>query len=205
MIFVTVYSYVLQVIIFIDCEGTPVQEFSALAMDTRDNVVIAAYHRYAYCPPDKDKWARKHIHGLEPKLLKEFGFSCENELFEDVNIWLSTFPNIETIYANNPLKERRFLKLPIQDIGLPIWSERIGNPYHRIPNNLKNDGDYLFMELNVYCDPDFHGQFSHHLITNPNNVNHMAKASETYHCSLCDVTELFLFYREHSAHRACFQ
>ena len=184
-------------------EGTPVQELSALAMDVRDNVVIAAYHEYAYCPPHKDRWARRHIHGLDPDLLKKHGFSHEDDLFEDFRKWLTSFPKIQTIYANNPTKERRALKLDILDIGLPVWAERRLGSYHRVPNALKEDGDYLFMELEVCCHPDFHSLFEYTPMTDPSNINQVAKASGIYHCALCDVAELFLFYRMLNPDREC--
>ena len=180
------------------------QELSALVMDVRDNVVIAAYHEHAYCPPHKDQWARKHIHGLDPDLLKQHGFKCDDELFEDFHKWLTAFPKIQAYFANNPTKEKQALKLEIQDIGLPVWSERRKQRYHRIPNALKEDGDYLFMEHDVCCHPDFHSKFQYTPVTKPYSENQIAKASETYHCSLSDVTELFLFYRDHYPVNQCF-
>ena len=84
-----------------------------------------------------------------------------------------------------------------------MWSERKKERYHRIPNALKEDGDYLFMELDVCCYPEFHRLFEYTPLTNPHSDNQIAKATETYHCSLCDVAELFLFYRQHNPVYEC--
>ena len=181
---------------FIDMEGTPVQELSAVAMDMSDKVAIDIYHKYAYCPPHKDKWARRHIHGLDPFLLKEYGFRCEDELLEDFRKWLSQFPNINTMYANNPTKEKSYLKMDIKDIGLPVWSERVKHRYHKIPNALKEDNDCIFMQLGVYCHLDIHSKFCYSPPPLTDSANHLAKANSSFHCSLCDVSELYLYYRQ---------
>ena len=95
---------------FIDMEGTPVQELSALMMDITQRRVIAAYHKHAYCSPTIDRWARYHIHGLDPSILKDIGFTCEDQLISDFKIWYQTFSQIESIYGNNPAKESNYYR-----------------------------------------------------------------------------------------------
>ena len=68
-----------QVILFFDAEGIPIQELSALVMDISKCCIIAVYHEHAYCPPNIDRWARYHVHGLNPSLLKRIGFVNEEK------------------------------------------------------------------------------------------------------------------------------
>ena len=44
-------------------EGSPVQELNALAIDTKSNIILDAFHDYGD-HNDSDKFARVHIHGL---------------------------------------------------------------------------------------------------------------------------------------------
>ena len=178
---------------FIDMEGTPVQELSALMMDIKQECIIAAYHRHAYCSPTMDRWCRSNIHGLDPDVLKEIGFPNEDELFNDFKIWFQKFTHVEKAYANNPRKETRFLSIPVTDIELPVWSERVKFMYHNIPNRFKEDNQSLFMNINIICNTKYHGLFS------PSRVRcrtpcQVAKSKASHHCSLADVSELFLYY-----------
>ena len=59
-----------QSIIFVDMEGTPVQELSAIEVDTtqRKKRVLDVFHAYGNYSAG-DHFARDHIHGLSEKFL----------------------------------------------------------------------------------------------------------------------------------------
>ena len=90
-----------------DCEGEPVQELSAIAMNNWTYQIVSVYHQHANCNPNVDQWARKHIHGLNLKYLQDYGFSCESALLIDFKRWLAAF-NVIRIFCNNPGKEKKF-------------------------------------------------------------------------------------------------
>ena len=81
------------------------------------------------------------------------------------------------------------------DIGLPVWSERVKRPYHIIPNRLKEDNEVLFMDINVVCDTRYHNSFSSPPHWKRNTPCQVAKSKCSFHCSLADVSEMYLFYR----------
>lgn len=176
-------------------EGTPVQELSALAMSTTDCVVINGYHNYAYCSINEDKWSRNHVHGLDPHMLQEYGFSNEQDLIKNFLVWYHSFPNIVKTFSNDPSKEAKLLHIEIEDIRLPVWSERIKHRYHKLPNSFKEDSDCIFMELDLCCDREMHRLYSKPLNVKFNTLCQRARWNAGYHCSLADVCEMFLFYR----------
>ena len=75
-------------IIFIDMEGTSVQELSAIQMNAETQQIIDVYHAHA-CSSHLDSWARKHIHGLNPVFLSKNGFPNEDSLIANFKQWLS--------------------------------------------------------------------------------------------------------------------
>ena len=54
-------------------------------------------------------------------------------------------------YENNPMEESKVLSIPITDIQLPIWSERIKSEYHIIPLRFKQTNESMFMNIDVRC------------------------------------------------------
>jgi hypothetical protein len=168
-----------------DCEGEPVQELSAIAMNNWTYQIVSVYHQHANCDPNVDQWARKHIHGLNLKYLQDYGFSCESALLIDFKRWLAAF-NVIRIFCNNPGKERKvFPNLIIDDILLPPWDSRVNQHYHEVTKRFK---DLCVPILSVRCSSYVHNQcfFPPYLNT--------AKVLYGYHCSLYDSYQLYLFY-----------
>lgn len=180
----TKYFHLFQVKIFMDSEGIPIQELSALVVSGKN--IVNSYHNYAWCPPNKDIWSRKNIHGLNPNFLYHNGFPNETILIQDFRKWLSLF-NVDKIYVNGFSKHEQIkLDVSIIDIGLPEWSERIKHDYHNIPNSCK--------KLN---HSEAHNCYvSSGNISKCNTPSQQAKISHGWHCSLMDVYELYLFYLE---------
>ena len=89
-----------------DCEGEPVQELSAIAMDSCSYQIVSVYHQHAKCDPNADSWARKHIHGLNQQYLQDYGFSNECALLIDFKRWLAAF-NVVSTFCNDPTKEKK--------------------------------------------------------------------------------------------------
>ena len=103
--------------IYVDSEGEPIQEFSALYVnnDTCDIVDVFHYHvKYPFnC--DFDWKARRCVHGLDLKFLSQHGISDIEELKLSFSKWLETHP-YHAIFAHEPRKEREFLNFPIQNV-----------------------------------------------------------------------------------------
>ena len=70
-------------IIFIDLEGTPIQEASALEMDFETREIVDAFHKHARCNNDDDVWARKNVHGLNLTFLNKYGLDSSSELIKE--------------------------------------------------------------------------------------------------------------------------
>lgn len=177
-------------------EGTPVQELSCIAMNYETQNVIRVYHNFAYCPKYLDKWARRHIHGLDTSVFSSIAFENEDALCKDFKEWTSSFSNIVEMYANCPRKENTLLGLDIKDIGLPVWSERVKHKYHNVPNMLKERNESFFMGFDECCHSMYHRLYRPSYKVFLHTPCQIAKWQSGYHCSLADSFELFLYYCE---------
>ena len=179
-------------IIFVDSEGGPIQELSAIAMSPSKNTIVNIYHNFGFCSSDTDVWARKHIHGLDPEILIDIAFPNESLLIKDFKTWLSQF-HVINAYGNNTFRESCKLNLSITDIGLPLWSERVKHNYHKIPNQYKLYNEpFNFLA----CDSERHRLYVRPNVSLCRTLCQKAKALHGWHCSLADVFELYLFYCE---------
>lgn len=181
--------------IFIDCEGDPIQEFSAIYVNEKTHDICDVFHYYVKYPSsmtfDGDKFARFHIHGLNLDYLSSHGLESEDELRVLFIKWLKKWPSSSCIYAHAPFKEKTFLNISVQDVSLPSWKERC---------DLQSHQTALFMKvnhvpiLNVVCKA--HTSFKGWKAKRPYcmNATDVAKCNFLFHCSLYDCIECFLFY-----------
>ena len=180
-------------IIFIDSEGSPIQELSAIAMDVVTGHIVDVYHHFAYCPTERDWWARRHVHGLNPLYLQHIGFESEPALVQDFRCWLRRF-NVLKVIGNDARTEAEKLNLRIYDIGLPEWSVRVLHMYHKIPNVLKTQN--ISFNCNARCHSDYHSYYLQPTVDFKLPPNQLARVEHGYHCSLADVFELYYYYCE---------
>ena len=176
-------------IIFVDSEGIPTQELSAIEMDYNTREIVDVYHAYAYTD-ELDWYARNHVHGLSLDYLKKYGHPCTEALHVDFKNWLRP-KNVIMIYANDPNKESRDLNLNICDIGLDKWLTRSTKPYHSVA--------LCFKRLNIpilgtCCSAVAHSMYRGLANKRLNNCTDSAKEHHGYHCSLYDCYELYLCY-----------
>ena len=103
--------------IIIDCEGDPVQEFSALYVNFSNGVIADVFHRHVKYPfpCDRDYFSRRHVHGLDRNFLQIQGLRDEPELVSVFHEWLTTHP-YDNIYAHAPHKEAKLLSLSVRDV-----------------------------------------------------------------------------------------
>ena len=175
-------------IIFVDIEGDPAQELSAIAMnaDTRD--ITDVYHAYAYTD-QPDDWSRNHVHGLNKTFLKENGFPDQVTLVSDFKRWLRG-KDILATFANNPGKEIQTLNLPVKDIGLPKWIDRIHNISHKTALAFKRKSVPVH---NTICNSEAHSKFRYYPFYRYTVAEHY-KRDFGHHCSLYDAFSLYLHY-----------
>ena len=65
-------------IIFIDSEGEPTQEMSAIAMSIANRHIMNIYMYDAHAKSyELDDWVRRHVHELDPFYLETHGFPNE--------------------------------------------------------------------------------------------------------------------------------
>ena len=134
-----------QSIIFIDMEGTPVQELCAIEVDTSSNAIIDVFHEFANFSLS-DQFAREHVHGLDKLFLWLISVGNESFLLELFMSWLKP-KKYKAIYANNPAKEAKALGLSIQNFSLPNWVERQHKSFHRTAVNMKNNCQPIFKQF----------------------------------------------------------
>lgn len=175
-------------IIFIDSEGSPTQELSAIEMDYETREIVDVFHGYAFTTKD-DLYARKHVHGLNVDFLKRVGYENSSQLIETFHCWLRNKPFI-ILYGNNPHSEIKELQLFISDLVLDQWSIRAYKAYHEVA--------YCYKKHNIpicsrRCCEEAHSMY-HSAIVRPFNVSDAAKERHGHHCSLYDCFELYLFY-----------
>ena len=180
--------------IFIDSEGEPIQEFSALYVCPRTHEIRDVFHSFVKYPPsmsyDGDKYARVHIHGLNIAYLQRHGLDNEEELLSLFHKWLKKYPSA-ALFAHAPSKEKTFLNVSIQDVCLLPWKERCMLQSHQTALTFK-------MENIPICDTicNAHTSFrgwkpKRTYSMTPTDV---AKCNFSHHCSLYDVFECFLYF-----------
>ena len=180
--------------IFLDCEGEPVQEFSAIYVDFETGVIEDVFHHHVHYPfkCDYDYFARQHVHGLDRNFLSLYGLRSEQELLNLFHEWLKSHP-FQAIYAHAPAKEVNFLSLPVKDVCLKPWKDRIQCQSHQIALSMKL---YKVPVCGVTCAAHSLVCWKPKKILSP-NASDRAKMEFSYHCSLYDCIEcfLFLFYK----------
>ena len=188
-------------IIFIDCEGEPIQELSALCAYGDTLEILSVFHQHAKYPTqdeeeDEDWFSRDHIHGLNLDFLQQHGVSSSRQLTTNFCRWIDGLPLFCNFiyFANDPMKERReFPYLKIFDIGLPPWAYRDHLQCHRMAISAKNKCATV---LHHFCPPIAHSSFQQPQcspLPTFSDTKH-AKLKFGYHCSLYDVLELYLYY-----------
>jgi len=169
-------------------EGLSTQELSAIQMNIVTRQIVDVFHQHAKAE-SPDFWARRHIHGLSPVYLNEFGVSDEATLIKNFKTWLQG-KDVLVMYANDPKKESTSLNLPVKDMGLPQWSERAFLPYHQTALDYKKN---FIPILNKRCCQEAHASFSNYRMKKQNKTE-QAKFDHGFHCSLYDAYELYLCY-----------
>lgn len=178
----------MQSIIFIDSEGESVQELAAIEVDINTLEIVDSYHAFAKSATD-DTFARCYVHGLNPILLDDEGFTSENELISHFKTWLSKKPHV-AIFGHAPQRERKLLKLNIIDMFLDKWIERKDQPSHKISKVFK---DHMVSIAGKRCSHHAHSWYR----SPPAKTNvqtYMAKLEHGFHCALYDAYELYLCY-----------
>ena len=177
--------------IFVDSEGDPTQEFSAIYVNETTYGIEDVFHHHV-CYPfkcDYDQFSRRCVHGLNRDYLRQHGLANEKELVTLFHEWLKTHP-YSTIYGHAPHREEKLLSLSITDVCLKQWQERLLCHSHQVAVKMKKN---LSPICNVICD--VHDKFSGWLPKNVNSpsLTDCAKMCFSHHCSLYDCVECYLF------------
>lgn len=175
-------------IIFIDSEGSPTQELSALEMDHKTREIVDVFHGHAFTV-EPDFFARRHIHGLNPEFLREEGYKSPTELIEAFHSWIRGKRYI-FLYGNNPSKEVMELQLFVSDLSLDPWKMRSHKAYHEVAYSFKRHNIPICSKS---CSKEAHSEYRSAYVR-PFNLSDAAKERHGHHCSLYDCFELYLFY-----------
>ena len=181
--------------LFVDSEGEPIQEFSAIYVHPQTMEIVDVFHHYVIYPysNDGDRWARRHVHGLTLSYLSDHGLFDEKELKRKFHHWLSSHP-YEAIYGHAPRKEEVFLHVPITDICLQPWKSRRSVLSHRLALSLKKNDIPI-------CGVQCSSAHSSYISWRPKNRHSLtsadcAKFEFGHHCSLYDCAEMYFENRE---------
>ena len=176
-------------IVIVDCEGNPIQEFSALYCDESVGKIHDVFHCHVRYPfeTDVDQFARSHIHGLDLNFLNKHGLCNQEQLLTKFKLWLSSHP-YTFMYANAPAKEIALLSLPIRDVKLKPWKDRVHCISHK---KALREKLYQVPIFNVSCKAHRHVQWkaSHKKMLSETDI---AKSHFSFHCSLYDCYECML-------------
>ena len=180
-------------LLFVDSEGEPIQEFTALYVNKQSREILDVFHRHVAFPScgyDTDHWPRRHIHGLQRAYLAKHGLRDEGALRHDFSEWLRSHPYDE-ILANDPSKESVFLNLPISDVCLPPWQDRGVLSSHQRALSLKRRA----IPINGITCSSAHSHFLNWLPRRPHapSPTDVIKRDFGHHCSLYDCMELYFF------------
>ena len=188
----------MQCYLFIDSEGVPTQELSAILLSVEDSHIVDIYHEHAQVnlPYDPDRWSRHHVHGLNRDFLKSNGFQNEEALINHFKSWLEG-KKIKEIYANDPLKENKmFIEDlgigPITDVEYPPWKKRVHLLSHKTAFRYKESAlPITSLKSYVSCTKYVHNEFLY-IPTPHQTLTQIAKRNFGYHCSLYDAFSLCL-------------
>ena len=179
-------------IIFIDSEGNPTQEFSAIYVNESTFVIEDVFHHHVCYPfsSDYDTFSRHHVHGLNRDYLCQQGLANEKELVTLFHAWLKTHP-YSSIYAHGPQREEKLLSMSITDVSLKKWQERVTCLSHQLAVEMKKNHSPI---CNVTCN--VHDKFLGWLPKNVKSpsLTDRAKMHFSHHCSLYDCIECCLFF-----------
>ena len=172
---------------FLDTEGTTIQELAAVEINLETKMIMDVFHVYAYTA-EEDNFARKHIHGLNLEYIKnhESIHCCESALILEFKRWLQQKENI-MIFCNDAEKERKVLGLEMYDFKLLPWAERTHCVSHQIAIRFKK---LSIPVLGQSCSNLAHSCF----VSAPacrNVLIEEAKHCHGYHCALYDVLEMY--------------
>ena len=179
--------------IYVDSEGDPIQEFSALYVNNVTHEIIDLFHchvKYPFDSEDFDWKARRCVHGLDLEFLKKHGVNGIDELKLLFFKWLETHP-YQAMFAHAPSKEKEFLNLTIGNVCLKPWKDRSSLQSHQLAILLKMN----FVPIcNTTCIA--HASF---VSWEPKRrlawtLTDCAKMKFSHHCSLYDCVECFLFH-----------
>lgn len=180
-------------LVFLDCEGEPTQELTALLVDESSKKIVDVFHRFVRYPfdIDFDSFSRDHVHGLDLKFLSIHGLKSEHDLIKEFHKWLSNHVGIDVFYAHSPFKEKQLLSLDIRDVCLKMWSERDFLQSHSVALAWKMNA----LPVNNVTCTDAHASFKRF---RPKNVQKLSKGDIvkmkfSHHCSLYDCVECFLY------------
>lgn len=177
--------------IFVDSEGDPLQEFSALYVNECTFEIVDVFHHYVKYPfiEDYDAWSRRHVHGLDINFLEQYGYDCEHDLLSAFNDWLKHHPH-DSMFANAPKREEELLGFPVSDVSLPPWKDRVSCLSHRLALSLKQNAISI---CDVTCDA--HGSFLKWRSNHPFQMTptDFAKQEFGFHCSLYDCVEIYFY------------
>lgn len=182
-------------LMFIDSEGDPIQEFTALYVDSDSHNIVDVFHRYVAHPSrygfDSDRWARRHIHGLNRAYLATHGLHDEKALLCEFNAWLDSHP-CELLLANAPRKESTFLHRPVHDVCLPCWKDRAVLLSHQLSIFLKRGA----VPINGITCSVAHSSFIDWFPRRPYTLSpkDVVKRNFGFHCSLYDCIEIYFYY-----------
>ena len=182
-------------IVYIDSEGTPVQEFSAIYVNEDKCEIVDVFHHHVKYPfithRDDDFYARRHVHGLNLKFLSKYGLVNEQTLLSEFHKWLQQHP-YTTLYAHGPEKEQQLLSpLRVKNVHLSEWKVRCCHLSHELALFLKNN-TIPICKVSCNAHTSFTG-WKPKCVHAP-TVTDCAKMKFGFHCSLYDCVECYLFH-----------
>lgn len=180
-------------LLFVDCEGDPVQELSGILVAAKNFAIVDVFHAHANDKRDDDTWSRKNVHGLCLNFLQSCAFPSECELACAFHVWYSK-RKIDYVFANAPKREADYLNLNIFNLPLPTWKDRPNDAAHQLALSCKINETPIGHQA---CTKDIHNAF-HPSKPQPNaSVGVCARFDFGHHCSLYDAYEIYLFMLLH--------
>ena len=183
--------------IFIDCEGDPVQELTAIEVSVSNFEILDVFHAHASAPfRTNDNWSRRNIHGLSIDFINIHGFPSEHELQAAFHVWFSKRNSVLN-FANNPAKESKFLNIKLTDVKLPVWVERRNCPAHQIALTFKKHETPIG---NAACFSSIHSSYSPTKFNDTMDERTRAQKEWGFHCSLYDAYEIYWYFSHTCLH-----
>lgn len=174
--------------VYFDIEGTPEAPVEIGAVVTNNGQIKGSFHVMVWQMRLKDDWMSvKHVHGINSERI---GTMTQERAMENFRKWFRANEG-ERIRANGMDIKKLLPDLPVEQVAMPGWAERVSQPYHIAARNIRDGRLQLNKAVFTSCSKENHKCYKTPTKWKENTAAQRARKYHGYHCALADAVEIF--------------